>query len=218
MTPAYIVPQRETRTYKFSLFRVIVMSVLLFLLVTACLYLYHTAFREYGVYLTEQDKKSTAWITEQISYMLPFIAIAVFQYAVYAKHDNRDGVLQKERAYEILITALLVYLVLLPYVWQKSDALLKVSLIAKLDVDKTEGKEYQTLLLSVMEWFIRLAIPLGLLYVYHHARAKAEKKEALLAAAETQSTHSEEASNAEVLPSTVESEDTHIPQPTKEES
>lgn len=177
MTPAYIVPQRERRAYRFSPLRVMIMSLLLFLLAVGCLYLYRTAFREYGTYLTENEKKTTAWIVEQVSYMLPFITIAVFQYAVYAKHDNRDGVLQRERAYEILVAALLIYLVLLPIVCHASDALLKVALVADLDVDKNAGKEYETLLLSVAEWFIRLAIPLSLLFVYHRARAHAEISE-----------------------------------------
>lgn len=190
MTPAYITPPREKRTYKFSLIRMILMGLMLFALITACLYLYHTAFREYGTYLTESEKKSTAWIVEQLSYMLPFIAVAAFQYAVYAKHDNRDGVLQRERAYEILIAAALTYLVLLPLVWKYSDAKLTLSLMAGMDVPKTEGKEYETVMILLAQWFARLSIPLCLLFVYHMARAKAEVTEAeedkAIAAAEAQ--------------------------------
>ncbi len=177
MTPAYIAPPREKRSYKFSWIRMILMGLMLFGLITLCLYLYHTAFREYNAYLTEEEKKSTAWIAEQISYMLPFIAVAAFQCAVYAKHDNRDGVLQRERAYEILIAAALTYLVLLPLVWWYSDAKLILSLMAELDVPKTEGKEYETIMILVAEWFVRLTIPLCLLFVYHMARAKAEMTE-----------------------------------------
>ena len=116
MTPAYITPPREKRAYKFSLIRMILMGLMLFALITVCLYLYHVAFREYGEYLTAEEKKSTAWIVRQLSFMLPFIAVAAFQCAVYAKHDNRDGILQRERAYEILVAAALTYLVLLPLV------------------------------------------------------------------------------------------------------
>lgn len=174
MTPAYITPPRETRTYKFSVPRMILMGLMLFALIVACLYLYHTAFRQYGEYLTEEKKETTAWIVKQLSFMLPFIAVAVFQCAVYAKHDNRDGVLQKERAYELLIAAALTYLVLLPLVCWYSDANLLLSLMAELDVPKTDGKEYETVILLVFEWFVRLAVPLCLLFVYHMARAKAE--------------------------------------------
>lgn len=186
MTPAYITPPREKRAYKFSWLRMIVMGLFLFALITVCLYLYHTAFREYGGYLTDEKKKSTAWMIEQLSFMLPFIAVAVFQYAVYAKHDNRDGVLQRERAYEILIAAALTYLVLLPLVWWYSDTKLILSLMAETDVPKTEAKEYETIMLLVAEWFIRLAIPLCLLFIYHMARAKAEVIEAAENAAEAQ--------------------------------
>ncbi len=174
MTPAYITPPRERRVYKFSWIRMILMGLMLFALITACLYLYHTAFREYGAYLTAEEKKSTAWIVKQLSFMLPFISVAVFQCAVYAKRDNRDGILQRERAYEILIAAALTYLVLLPLVWWYSDAKLTLSLMAELDVPKTEGKEYETIMILLSEWFARLTIPLCLLFVYHMAKAKAE--------------------------------------------
>ena len=178
VTPAYITPPRVKKSYKISWIRMILMGLMLFGLITVCLYLYHTAFREYNTYLTEAEKKSTAWIVKQLSFMLPFIAVAAFQCAVYAKHDNRDGVLQRERAYEILIAAALTYLVLLPLVWWYSDAKLTLSLMAELDVPKTEGKTYETLMLLLAEWFARLTIPLCLLFVYHMARAKAEVTEA----------------------------------------
>ncbi len=182
MTPAYMVPPREKRAYKFSWIRVILMGLMLSGLIAVCLYLYHTAFRDYLAYLTEEEKKSTAWITEQLSYMLPFLAVAIFQYAVYAKHDNHDGVLQKERAYEILIASAVTYLLLLPLVWAYSDAKLTLSLLADVKIPKTEGKEYETVMILVGQWFLRLSIPLCLLFVYHMARAKAEVIEAKEAA------------------------------------
>ncbi len=198
MTPAYITPPREKRAYKFSLIRMILMGLMLFGLITVCLYLYHTAFREYGAYLTSEEKKSTAWIVRQLSFMLPFIAVAAFQCAVYAKHDNRDGVLQRERAYEILIAAALTYLVLLPLVWWYSDTKLTLYLIAELDVPKTEGKEYETVMILLSEWFARLTVPLGLLFVYHLAKAKAEVTEtAENAAIEAQKAAEEAAKEAQ---------------------
>ena len=177
MTPAYMVPPREKRAYSFSWIRMILMGLMLFALITVCLYLYHVAFREYGEYLTAEEKKSTAWIVRQLSFMLPFIAVAAFQCAVYAKHDNRDGILQRERAYEILIAAALTYLVLLPLVAWYSETKLTLYLVAELDVPKTDGKEYETVMILVSEWFARLAIPLSLLFVYHMAKAKAEMTE-----------------------------------------
>ncbi len=178
MTPAYITPQKEQRSYRFSVLRILLIGLFLSVLTALCLYLHHHAFREYLDYLKEADKKSTAWIAEQLGYMLPFLTIAIFQYAVYAKHNRKDGILQREMAWEILIVAAFTYLILLPLVWYKSDITLKVSLAAGIQVDKTDGKEYQTLLLSVAEWFVRLIIPLCLLFVYHTAMSRAEKQEA----------------------------------------
>ena len=174
MTPAYIIPQKETRTYRFSIFRVITVSVLLFLLTTACLYLHKIIMEEYVSYLTTAEKKSTAFLAEQISYMLPFLAVAIFQYAVYAKHDNRDGILQKEQAYEILILAALTYLLLLPGVWIYSDKTLTLQLAADIEVAQNGKKAYQTLLLDLFQWFVRFIIPVCLLFTYHILRAKAE--------------------------------------------
>ena len=102
--------------------------------------------------------------------------------------------------------AILTYAVLLPLVWHYSDTELTLSLAAGVSVEKNDGKEYQTLLLSVMEWFIRFAIPLLLLFVYHMARAKAEVMETAEAAAEAQkvaaerqTTETDTASSAEAV-------------------
>lgn len=189
MTPAYILPTKETRKYRFSVLRVIAMSLMLFLLTTACLYLHNTIQETYVSYLTTAEKKTTAFLAEQISYMLPFLAIAVFQFAVYAKYDNRDGILQKEQAWEILILAALVYLVLLPYVWNYSNQTLTLQLAAGIEVEKNAGREYEALFLDVFQWFIRLSIPLIFLLTYHFIRAGVEAREAASAVAPSADVH-----------------------------
>lgn len=177
MTPAYQAPPREPLRYGFSVPRVLVMGGLLFLLVTGCLHLFHTAFAEYGRYLEAEDKKTSLWLVEQLSYLLPLVVVAAFQSLVYAKRDRRDGVLQRERAYELLLLGALLALVLLPLVWIYSDRQLILSLMAGIKVDKNEGQEYETLLLQVLPWLLRFVIPLLLLFVYHMARARAEETE-----------------------------------------
>ena len=202
MTPAYILPQKETRTYRFSVLRVIAMSLMLFLLTAACLYLHNTIQENYVSYLTTAEKKTTAFLAEQLSYMLPFLAIAVFQFAVYAKYDNRDGILQKEQAWEILILAVLVYLVLLPYVKNYSDQTLTLQLAAGIEVEKNAGREYEALFLDVFQWFVRLSIPLIFLLTYHFVRAGVEVREATSAAAPFADVHSATAvSNSAATPS-----------------
>lgn len=182
MTPAYILPPKETRKYRFSILRVIAMSLMLFLLTAVCLYLHNTIQETYVSYLSTAEKKTTAFLAEQLSYMLPFLAIAVFQFAVYAKHDNRDGILQKEQAWEILILTALVYLVLLPYVWNYSNQTLTLQLAAGIEVEKNAGREYEALFLDVFQWFVRLSIPLIFLLTYHFIRAGVEVREATPAA------------------------------------
>ncbi|MBE6585394.1 MAG: hypothetical protein E7645_02580 [Ruminococcaceae bacterium] len=184
MTPAYKAPERKKFDYRLSVPRILFVGVMLFVLVAGCLYLYHNAFSEYGQYLIDEEKKTSAWLVEQLSYLLPIITVAAFQYCVYAKYDHKDGLLQRERAYELLILAGLVYLVFLPLLWRYSDRQLILSLMAGLQVDKTEGKTYETLFLKVLPWLIRFSVSIMLLFVYHMARAKAEKIETKTAEAE----------------------------------
>lgn len=177
MTASYITLPEKKGVYRKSILRTILIGILLSVLTAVCLYLHHTAFGEYHAYLLESDKKNSAWIAEELGYLLPFLVIALFQYAVYHKHDRHDGILQREMAWEILIVATLTYLVLLPWVMHESDALLEAALAAGESVEKNDGGEYQTLWLDVAEWFIRFAIPLCFLYLYHSARAVSEKKQ-----------------------------------------
>ena len=177
MTPAYITPAAQKFRYKLSVGRILLVGLFLSVLSAFCLWMYHTAFREYIDYLISEDKKTSAWLVEQISYMLPWIMIEVFLYAVYAKYDNHNGILQQERAFAILIVVILTYLVLLPLVWWYSDADLKLSLTAGLDVDKTAAQIYESIMMSVAEWFLRFSVPLCLLFLYHRAKASSEKRE-----------------------------------------
>ena len=174
-TTAHIAPPAPPKApYKLSPLRIGVVSLMLFAIVALCLYLHHTALPAMVEGLTDGEHKSTAWIVGQVSFMLPFILICLFQYAVYAKGDRHDGILQREMAWEILIVAVLTYGVLLPVVWHVSDAWLALELAAGAVVEKTEGREYATLMMSLAEWFIRLAVPLLVLYVFHGGKAKAE--------------------------------------------
>lgn len=173
--------------YRFSLIRVLTVSVLLSALVAGCLYLHHTVFTDARAHFLDAESKSIAWIVRELGYMLPFITVALFQYVLYSKYDREDGVLQREMMWEILLVAVLTYAVLLPYVCHVSDELYAAAkALAEQTGEKlpqTEGKVDRTLAMDLHEWFVRLSIPLALLSVYHGSRASREHREALRAPA-----------------------------------
>lgn len=168
--------QTVPRRYGFSIPRVALCSLLLTVLVAACLYLYMTAFDFYHARLLEDESKTFAWFTEQIGLALPFIVICLFHYIVYHSHDRHDGIARREMFWEILAVTVLTYAVLLPYLARISDALYINALAAGESIPKTDGKVEITLLMEMHDWFVRLPIPLGLLMVFHAARARREIK------------------------------------------
>ena len=163
------------RSRGFSIPRVLLCSVLLTVLVAGCLYLYDTAFDFYHARLLENESKTMAWLTEQMSYMLPFFVICLFHSLVYGGKDPKDGTFSREKLWEVAITAALVYAVLLPYLGSISDALHINALAAGEKISTTDGDVEITLLMELHEWFIRLTIPFGVLLVYHGSRARRER-------------------------------------------
>ena len=168
-------PAPEGRRYRFSILRVLICSILMALLVGACLYLYHTAFNFYHARMLENQSKTFAWLVEQVSFSLPFIIICVFLYAVYHKHDRRDGVAAREMFWEILLLSALVYGVLYPYMVSISDALYTNALAAGEKLPVNEGKVEVTLIMNLHEWFIRLSLPILALLIYYSSRARRER-------------------------------------------
>lgn len=165
----------DARRYRFSAVRVLFCGVLMSMLVAACLYLYHTAFLFSHERLLVVEMKTTAWFVREIGLALPLIVLCLFHYVVYHKHDCRDGVAQREMAWEIVVVAVLIYGVLLPYLHHVSDALYEAALAAGSDIPQTDGKVDRTLLMNFHEWFVRQPVPLGLLLVFHSMRATRER-------------------------------------------
>lgn len=192
-TPAYVAPtQKERGQYSFSWLRILVIGVMLSVLVACCLYLHHTAFVSLQQGLTDGEHKNSAWIAGEIGYMLPFLVICIFQYAVYHKHDRHNGILQKEMAWEIAIVTLLTYAVLLPVVYHISHSQLVLQLAADGIVSKNAGDVYQTLFMDLAEWFLRLTVPLMLLLVFHIIKARSEIKYPEMPATPTTTTTAEQ--------------------------
>ena len=175
-TPSYVsLPPKEKGRYRFSVFRVVVISLLLFVLLGLCLFLYHTAFRTLESDFAATEKKNSAWIVGELGLMLPLLTVSLFQFAVYAKHDRRNAIAQREMAWEILVATLLIYAVVLPIISHISDQRLTLQLAAGAVVEETEGKELRTLLMDMAEWFIRLPVPMLLLYIFHRSKASDEQ-------------------------------------------
>lgn len=155
--------------------RTFLCGLLMTVLVAGCLYLYYTSFDFYHARLLDNESKTLAWLTEQLSFSLPFILICLFQVMVYHGRDPRDGSVRREMFWEIVLVAVLTYAVLLPYLSSISEALYTNALAAGEKIPKTDGKVEITLLMELHDWFIRLTIPLLLLMVYHSARARRER-------------------------------------------
>ncbi len=155
--------------------RVIACSLLLSALFAACLYLHHTAMPFLQEHLLATDKKTTAWIAEQVSYSLPFIFLCVFLTLAYRGMDRRDGKAAREKLCITILVSVLVYGALLPVVHQISQNLYTAAVEAGVAVPETDGGVPQTLMMKLHDWFIRLSIPLGLLMVFYGMRAARER-------------------------------------------
>ena len=174
MTATQALPARPGRRYRFSILRVLICGALLSVLVAACLYCKYTAIDFFHARLLEQESKTSAWILKQVSFALPWIVICLFHGLVYCKHDRRDGIAQREMFWEVLLVTVFTYLVLLPYLKNISEEMYAAALEMGADIPQTDGKVDKTFLMIFHEWFIRMAVPLSALLLFHSVRARRE--------------------------------------------
>ena len=174
MTATQALPTQTGRRYRFSILRILICGVLLSVLVAACLYCKYTAIDFFHARLLEQESKTSAWILKQVSFALPWIVICLFHGLVYCKHDRRDGIVQREMFWEVLLVTVFTYLVLLPYLKNISEEMYAAALEMGADIPQTDGKVDQTFLMIFHEWFIRMAVPLSALLLFHSVRARRE--------------------------------------------
>ena len=174
MTATQALPTRTGRRYRFSILRILIFGVFLSVLVAACLYCKYTAIDFFHARLLEQESKTSAWILKQVSFALPWIVICLFHGLVYCKHDRRDGIAQREMFWEVLLVTVFTYLVLLPYLKNISEEMYAAALEMGADIPQTEGKVDKTFLMIFHEWFIRMAVPLSALLLFHSVRARRE--------------------------------------------
>ena len=177
MTNSRPLPALQKGTYTFSVLRILLCGLLMALICLACLYVQYTSLDFLHTQLLEQEKKTTAWFVEQLRFSLPFILICVFQTAIYTRHYRRDGIAQREMAWEVLLCAVLVYGVALPCLSELSEGLYHTALMQGEAIPTTPNVNVDiTLLMELHEWFVRLSIPLAVLFIYHSARAYHEIK------------------------------------------
>ncbi len=159
--------------------RVLVCVVLLSVMLSACLYLYHTAFPFLHDRLTETEKDFTAWVVTQLSFSLPFILICLFLAVAYRGTDRHDGLASREKQWIVILLAVFAYAILRTYVSHVSEEMYRAAAAAAEAAGtkplETDGGVPLTLMLKSREWFIRLAIPLGLLILFYGVRAAREK-------------------------------------------
>lgn len=178
--------QSRQRRRAAAVLRVLTFSILLAALLAVELYLHHAVIPSFLSDLKEAGHKNSAWIGKQISYALPFLTIAFFQYLVYRRAERNSmapgtlcpatRALQLEKALELLLVAVLLYGVLLPYCFHLSNEGYQAALAEALQngtqVPQTDGNADDKLIYHLVEWFIRQSIPLAFLGMYHAARAR----------------------------------------------
>ncbi len=164
----------EGRRYTFHIGRVLLCGVFLSVLVAACLYIWHAALPFLTERMAAEDKKHSPWIAEQLAFALPLFVIPLFQYLVYHKHDRRDGVAAREMFWEVVVVAVLVYGVMLPYLNHLSHEMYAAAVEAGARIPKTDGGVAWTLMMKLHDWFIRQAVTLSVLLVFHAQRARRE--------------------------------------------
>ena len=165
----------STRRTVWTLVRVVLCGVLLTAAVAGCLYLHHTAFPFLRERLLETEMKTSAWLLKQLSFSLPFVLICLFFAVAYRGVDRRDGMASREKQWIVLLVTALSYAVLLPYVNHLSGEMYEAALTSGAEIPLTDMGVPLTLMLKSREWFIRLAIPLGLLILFYGVRAAREK-------------------------------------------
>ncbi len=175
MTATQALPTSADRRYRFSILRVLICGAFLSVLVAACLYCKYTALDFFHARLLEQESKTSAWILKQVSFALPWIILCIFHGMVYAKHDRHDGTAQREMFWEVALVTVFTYLILLPYLRHVSDGMYAAALEMGADIPQTDGKVDQTFIMIFHEWFIRMAVPLGALLLFHSVRARRER-------------------------------------------
>ncbi len=158
-----------------SVVRVLISSVLLSAMFAACLYLYHTAFPFLHTHLLETGKKTTAWFVEQLSFSLPFIVLCLYFTIAYRGIDRRDGVASREKLWITVLVLLFTYAVMLPYLNGLSNELYAAAVEAGADIPETDAGVPWTLMMKLLDWFIRLSIPLGIVTVFYGMRSARER-------------------------------------------
>ncbi len=166
-------PQRR---YRFSILRTLFCGILMSALLAVCLYIDHTAITFLHERLLEADMKTSAWLVNELGLNLPLIVLCLFPYLVYSRHDRRDGDARREMMWAVVVVAMLIYGVLLPYLSSLSEAMYEAAVEAGNIIPVTEGKVDWTLLMKLHEWFVRLPIPLCILILYHKTRADRERR------------------------------------------
>ncbi len=158
-----------------SITRVLICSILLSALLSACLYLHHTAFPFLEDHLSATNKKATAWLVGQLRFSLPFILICLFFAISYRGVDRRDGVATREKMWIAVLVTVFAYAVLLPYVYRLSEELYANAVASGAVIPETDVGVPWTLMLKSREWFIRLSVPLGLIIVFYAVRSARER-------------------------------------------
>ena len=175
-------PARRAAVGRISPVRIGVFSLLLFALICVEFYIGETALTVFydqllGDFSYTENKgwqKIAAWFIKELRFWLPFLTVCIFQYVTYRGYHAENGVCHKEMAWQVGIVTVLTYGGLLPYVAVLSKDLQALAISNGEELATNAGGVETTLMLHASIWFVRLAVPLLMLLVYHAARGRRE--------------------------------------------
>ena len=153
-----------------DLFKIVVCSALLSLLLVAVLYWQSHGVQDIIKSLEDKgNMPNTIWLVKHVAYIVPIIFVTVVLTFIYSDKSKYIPVItQSEKFYIAIITTAFIYAFMLPYVIISSKTGQEAA---------EDAKNVKTLLDITVNWFFVQIIPFIILVSYHAIRRGTEEEE-----------------------------------------